>query len=101
MSIRKGVRRGLVSLDSRLGVRKWLREDKTNEAEAGAPKFSDPFAPSEAAHRRPNTVLDIGASHGQFAGDALRAFPGVKIYSFEPIPECYEELVVLSQSVPS
>lgn len=101
MGIRKGVRRGLASVDARLGIRKWLREGDHDNEQAAQPKLADPFAASELPHPRPKTILDIGASHGQFAGDALRAFPGVRIYSFEPIPECFEELVTLSKSSPT
>ncbi len=61
----------------------------------------DLFGISELHHPRPNTVLDIGGSHGQFAREALRAFPGVTIYSFEPIPECFAELRALAQENPS
>lgn len=101
MSIRNRVRRGLIRLDKGIGLREWLRQDNGAGAAPVAPQPSDPFAISEFPHPRPKTVLDIGASHGQFARDALRAFPGVNIYSFEPIPECYQELVALSESVPT
>ena len=61
----------------------------------------DAFSIAGIRHPRPNTVLDIGGSHGQFAREALRAFPGVTIYSFEPIPECFEELRALAQDNPT
>jgi len=38
------------------------------------------------------TVLDIGANEGQFAGKALSLFPAAQFYSFEPIPRCFESL---------
>jgi FkbM family methyltransferase len=98
MSIRNRVRLGLVRLDTRLGIREWLRQDKNVGEEHGP---SDPFAVSELRHPRPNTVLDIGGSHGQFAREALRAFPGVTIHSFEPIPECFEELRRLAAEHPT
>jgi FkbM family methyltransferase len=41
------------------------------------------------------TVLDIGANTGQFAQDICTIFPDAMIYSFEPLPDCYEELVRL------
>jgi FkbM family methyltransferase len=102
MSIRNRVRRGLVRLDKGLGLREWFRQNNgAGEEEQEAPQPSDPFAVSELPHPCPHTVLDIGASHGQFAHEALRAFPGVKIYSFEPIPECYQELLALSDTAPT
>jgi FkbM family methyltransferase len=38
------------------------------------------------------TVLDIGANTGQFALALNAVLPNSKIYSFEPIPECFEVL---------
>jgi FkbM family methyltransferase len=38
------------------------------------------------------TVLDIGANVGHFAITASTAFPNAKIYSFEPVPDCFEQL---------
>src|SRR2546421_11897610 len=91
MSIRSSIRKSLVGLDARLGIREWLRQDANGQTAQSQEQISDPFAVSEVNHPRPNTVLDIGASHGQFAREILRAFPDANIYSFEPIPECYEE----------
>ena len=100
MTIRNRVRRGLIRLDKALGVREWLRQDNAS-TEEHVPQPTDPFAVSQLPHPRPKTVLDIGGSHGQFAREALRAFPGINIYSFEPIPECYQELLALSESAPT
>ena len=38
------------------------------------------------------TVLDIGANVGQFAKEIRQVLPEAKIYSFEPIKECFEQL---------
>ena len=38
------------------------------------------------------TILDIGANTGQFARLAHEVFPGAAIYSFEPLPDCFEAL---------
>lgn len=38
-------------------------------------------------------VLDIGANTGQFAQRILEIFPDATIYSFEPLKDCYEQLV--------
>jgi len=100
MSIRKRLRRGLLNLDGRLGVRAWLREN--DGAEPSSPAKSDPFtSTAELQHPRPNTVLDIGGNIGQFAEEAFRAFPGVPLYSFEPIPDCYEQLLRLREDQPT
>jgi FkbM family methyltransferase len=40
-----------------------------------------------------NTVIDVGANTGQFASAAHAVLPNARIYSFEPLTECYEELV--------
>lgn len=101
MSIRSHLRRSLVSLDRRFGVREWLRQDNgAGEAHAD-PRPSDPFVVSELTHPRPKTVLDIGGNVGQFAEEVFRAFPGVPVYSFEPIPECFEQLVLMRARQPT
>jgi FkbM family methyltransferase len=40
-----------------------------------------------------STVLDIGASRGQFAKYVRRLLPDAFIHSFEPIPAVYQELL--------
>jgi FkbM family methyltransferase len=101
MSIRNRFRRGLLYLDKRLGLREWLRQDTSAGDELARPRPSDPFATSELQHPSPKSVLDIGGSHGQFAREAARYFPGVDIFSFEPIPECYDELLALRGQIPT
>lgn len=44
------------------------------------------------------TVIDVGASRGQFATFALHRFPACKLLCFEPLPDA---LMVLRQVVPS
>jgi FkbM family methyltransferase len=41
------------------------------------------------------TVLDIGASRGQFSLFAARRFPGSRIICFEPIPEAQKTLTAM------
>lgn len=106
MSIRRHIRTTLAAVDNRLGLRDWLRQDgdgDRREAEERARRLraADPFASSiELQHPAPRTVIDIGGSHGQFAKEIFRLFPGATVYSFEPIPECYEELLSLSRTHP-
>lgn len=38
------------------------------------------------------TVLDIGANIGQFATEIRQTLPNSKIYSFEPLKECFDNL---------
>ena len=100
MSLRKQIRSVASLVDRRLGVRAWLRE---GEGGGGITPVAaaDPFTSSaELRHPRPNTLIDVGGSHGQFAREAFRAFPGATVYSFEPIPECFEELRALSAEHP-
>ena len=40
-----------------------------------------------------STVLDIGANTGQFAEHIHRILPEAQIISFEPLADCYDELV--------
>ena len=42
--------------------------------------------------RELKTVLDVGANTGQMALRVARAFPGSRIYSFEPAPSTFQEL---------
>jgi len=37
-------------------------------------------------------ILDVGANTGQFAKEIRKILPEAKIYSFEPIKECFEQL---------
>jgi FkbM family methyltransferase len=46
------------------------------------------------------TILDIGANTGQFAKSMHELFPEAKLYSFEPLKDCYEELLVQFKNVP-
>jgi FkbM family methyltransferase len=46
------------------------------------------------------TVLDIGANVGQFAHSIHELLPDAMIYSFEPLPECCEELVASFAAIP-
>lgn len=39
-----------------------------------------------------NTIIDIGANVGQFATEYSKILPNAKIYSFEPIKKCFDEL---------
>ncbi|MEB3215435.1 MAG: FkbM family methyltransferase [Nostocales cyanobacterium 94392] len=39
------------------------------------------------------TIIDIGANKGQFAMTINAVFPQAQIYSFEPIPECFKDLI--------
>jgi len=39
------------------------------------------------------TILDIGANTGQFASQFHGLFPDAKLYSFEPLENCYNELL--------
>ena len=40
----------------------------------------------------PKTILDIGANTGQFAVAINTIFPDARILSFEPLPDCFEQL---------
>lgn len=47
-----------------------------------------------------SVILDVGANRGQFAEEVLQVLPGVRIYSFEPVPEAYDKLTLLSEKHP-
>jgi FkbM family methyltransferase len=42
-------------------------------------------------------ILDVGANRGQFALEILEIVSDIKIYSFEPVPDAYEDLKLLSE----
>jgi len=46
------------------------------------------------------TVLDIGANTGQFASQFHRLLPDATLYSFEPLEDCYNELLKKMGHVP-
>ncbi len=99
MPIRKHIRSTLMGLDHRLKLRSWLANGDQELAQSKAP---DPFSSStEIKHPKPRTVIDIGGNNGQFAEEVFRAFPDATVYSFEPIPECFERLELLRQTQPS
>lgn len=46
------------------------------------------------------TVIDIGANVGQFAGKIHKILPEAKVYSFEPLNDCYSKLVSYLKHIP-
>ena len=44
------------------------------------------------------TVIDVGANIGQFAVDASELYPDAVIYSFEPLPGPYNQLLINTKS---
>jgi len=53
-----------------------------------------PFEPYEwLKGRNIQTVFDIGANVGQFARQIHRVLPDAMLYSFEPLEDCYNELL--------
>lgn len=101
MPLSSQVRRALLSMDKHLGIREWLRQSDGPQSDHRVIEPTDPFGSPELPRVHPRTVLDIGGSHGQFARESLRYFPGAPIYSFEPIPECYAELMALRDQIPN
>ena len=52
------------------------------------------------AHHDIRTVIDVGANTGQFANLIHRLCPTAKILSFEPLPDCHEELSAPLSAIP-
>jgi len=44
-------------------------------------------------HMQIKTIIDIGANTGQFAAHIHKIIPDAMLYTFEPLQDCYEELV--------
>ncbi|MEI6493982.1 MAG: FkbM family methyltransferase [Verrucomicrobiota bacterium] len=49
----------------------------------------------------PEAIYDVGANIGQFALSAANIWPGVPIFSFEPVPSAFGELVKLAARYPA
>jgi FkbM family methyltransferase len=49
----------------------------------------------------PKVILDIGANNGMFTKTANYLFPKAKIYSFEPLPECFKSLKTITDTHPN
>lgn len=47
------------------------------------------------------TIFDIGANSGQFAAEIHQLFPEAMLYSFEPLPDCYSQLMANFQGTPN
>lgn len=47
------------------------------------------------------TILDIGANIGQFSTVIHKVLPNAAIYAFEPLKDCYEELLNNMRDVPN
>lgn len=47
------------------------------------------------------TVLDIGANTGQFVTSMHEIFPDATIYSFEPLADCYKQLIANFGNLPN
>ncbi len=45
------------------------------------------------------TIIDVGANTGQFALMISRVFPEAEIYSFEPVPDCFDSLKANTRKV--
>ncbi len=69
--------RKLLALMRRRGYRQALRQGVAASVEHHSVPFGVDF----------RTVIDVGASRGQFALFAASRFPGARIVSFEPLPE--------------
>ena len=60
-----------------------------------------PFEPYEwLKGRNIQTVFDIGANVGQFARQIHRVLPDAMLYSFEPLEDCYNELLENMKHLP-
>ncbi len=47
----------------------------------------------------PNTFIDVGANRGMLTKTVNHVFPNCKIFSFEPIKDCYMELKKLEKGI--
>jgi FkbM family methyltransferase len=59
-------------------------------------RYYHPFYETVVVPLGIKTILDIGANDGQAATDMRRRFQDARIYSFEPLQECFEKLSSLA-----
>ena len=64
-------------------------------------KYYRPFYETILASQGIKSVLDIGANDGHYAKRMLELFPNAKVFSFEPLPDCYERLSALAKEYPA
>jgi len=72
---------------------------KSHQARTWEEKQCDMWRPF-LQHRDIRTVIDVGANTGQFAELIHRLCPSARIYSFEPIPDCFVELEKTLSEIP-
>lgn len=93
-----------ILLDKLYQILPYLFDLKTLKAILRWPKFSiASYATVSSLFRlgiRPCTVIDVGANMGQFTIAAVNIFKGVKIYAFEPLPNCAQKLRGLTSRFP-
>lgn len=51
-------------------------------------------------HAGIKTVIDIGAHTGEFSSAIRAVLPDVRIYAFEPLPDCFEQLATRFEKCP-
>jgi FkbM family methyltransferase len=66
---------------------------KRNYFRFGISPFVDIGRLNAAWNRSLDIVFDVGANVGQFASEARRELPSVKIHSFEPHPRTFDKLI--------
>ena len=49
---------------------------------------------------KPNLCIDIGANKGNFSKFILQNSVNCKVIAFEPLPKCYEKLLILKEQYP-
>lgn len=50
---------------------------------------------------KPKVFIDVGANRGRFTRTVNYIFPDIKIIAFEPLKNCYQELIHLQESIPN
>jgi FkbM family methyltransferase len=78
-----------------------ISEEHQAPPEPELPKV-EPFDPSPfiwLSAMKIKTILDIGANTGQFSTEIRKILPIAKIIAFEPLKDCYEELVKKGESL--
>lgn len=90
------MRRGAKIIDTARTALSLVQEPYSLRALGTWPKFSvtSYFMVSRLLKQgvEPRTVVDVGANVGQFAVATAKLLPAARVHSFEPVPDCADEL---------
>ena len=92
--VAKLIARGIRAALDEMGYVLW----KKDFLQYGISVYDDIARLNRAWGRSVNTFFDVGANVGQTTREALRRFPGARVYAFEPHPVSFHELAAINEA---